>query len=248
VLIPVIFFSFSGSKLPGYILPIFPAIALLVGLELKEWWEKEEPGRMRLLAIGTASLIVVAALIFRFWVGREMGLNSFNGFKLASLAIVVGVVYLALWFFWGGRTGTIFLPFGLALILVAAVNLVFPDLGRSESLRDLSLIAKGAARPGERLVFYINQNHGINFYATDLPLRDERSDLVTIVSLQDLEPLIKAYGGAGILVISQQRWLGYLKYIPELNVEWLGEQKNNLGCAPDCTWVLFRAELKRPAE
>src|SRR5206468_2021893 len=89
VLIPITFFSFSGSKLPGYILPIFPAIALLVGLELKEWWEKEEPVGMRLLVIGTASLIVVAALIFRFWGGRELGLNSFNGFKLTSLAIVV---------------------------------------------------------------------------------------------------------------------------------------------------------------
>ncbi len=37
-LVPVVFFSFSGSKLPGYILPSFPAIALLIGLELDRLW------------------------------------------------------------------------------------------------------------------------------------------------------------------------------------------------------------------
>ena len=31
VLAPILFFSFSGSKLPGYILPVFPALALAVG-------------------------------------------------------------------------------------------------------------------------------------------------------------------------------------------------------------------------
>ena len=31
LIIPVVFFSFSGSKLTAYILPVLPAIALLVG-------------------------------------------------------------------------------------------------------------------------------------------------------------------------------------------------------------------------
>lgn len=31
IIIPILFFSFSGSKLPGYILPVYPAMAILVG-------------------------------------------------------------------------------------------------------------------------------------------------------------------------------------------------------------------------
>ena len=34
LLFPMVFFSFSGSKLPGYILPILPAAALIVGRQL----------------------------------------------------------------------------------------------------------------------------------------------------------------------------------------------------------------------
>jgi 4-amino-4-deoxy-L-arabinose transferase-like glycosyltransferase len=249
VLVPVLFFSFSGSKLPGYILPVFPALAMIVGLELDQWWGGEEPRHMRWLAVATALLVILAGVMISLRGEREIGLNTFNGFKLATLAIVVAVVYLGLWFLLSGRVASIFLPIGMVVIVVATVNLVFPDLGRSESLRDLSIIAKQAARPGERLIFYINQDHGINFYATDLPLRDPRSELITITSLHDIEPLIRANGGRSILVMAQHRWVRFLNHLEEFNVsevsvESLGEQKRNVGCAPDCSWVLFRAELK----
>jgi 4-amino-4-deoxy-L-arabinose transferase-like glycosyltransferase len=56
ILIPVVFFSFSGSKLPGYILPIFPAIALLAGLEVSE----APNARWR---IASTSLLVLSASI-----------------------------------------------------------------------------------------------------------------------------------------------------------------------------------------
>ncbi|HKX33458.1 MAG TPA: glycosyltransferase family 39 protein [Blastocatellia bacterium] len=246
ILVPIIFFSFSGSKLPGYILPIFPALALIVGLELERWWKEEEPRHLRLAAVATALLLVVAGVLISLRGQREIGLNPFNGYKLATLAIVVAVVYLGLWFLLNGRVATIFLPFGLVLIVMATVNLVFPDLGRSESLRDLSVLAKQVARPGERLVFYITQDHGVNFYATDLPLRDRKSELITITALEEIEPLIRANGGTSILVLSQRRWISFLNRIPGVDEVWLGEQPNNLGCSPDCVWVLFRAQLKTP--
>lgn len=40
--VPVIFFSFSKSKLPHYILPVFPAIALLMSGVLRRFWILEE--------------------------------------------------------------------------------------------------------------------------------------------------------------------------------------------------------------
>lgn len=36
IFVPIIFFSFSGSKLPGYILPIYPALAIIIGSYLGE--------------------------------------------------------------------------------------------------------------------------------------------------------------------------------------------------------------------
>jgi 4-amino-4-deoxy-L-arabinose transferase-like glycosyltransferase len=244
VLGPVLFFSFSGSKLPGYILPVFPAIALLIGLEIEQWWAEQEPKRMKYLAPATGLLIFVVALGFALRGEYELGLSLLDAFKVATIAIVVAVVYLALWFLLSGRAATLFLPFGLALIIIATVSLVFPALERNESLREFSLLAKGAAHSGERLVFFLNHDQGINFYATELPLRDSRSELITINDLVDLESLIWNSGGPGFLVASQGYWTGALKDSPRLSFEWLGAQKRYPRCSPGCDWNLYRVILK----
>jgi 4-amino-4-deoxy-L-arabinose transferase-like glycosyltransferase len=244
VLIPIIFFSFSGSKLPGYILPVFPAIALLIGLELENWWAKEEPGRMKLLAVATVFLIFAVALVIGLRGDTEIGLDLFDSFTVATIAVIVGVVYLALWFLLSGRAATLFLPFGLAVVVVTAVNIIFPVLGSDESLRELSLIAKRVALPGERLVFYVNQDHGINYYATELPLRDERSELIVVATPEEVESLIMASGSTSILVASLKSWANGINETPRVAIQMLGEQKRNRGCSPECDWVLQRAQLK----
>ncbi len=244
VLVPILFFSFSGSKLPGYILPIFPAIALVVGLELEQWWEKEDPGRMKIAAVATVLLIIAAALAVGLRGESEIGLNMLDAFRIATIAIIVAVVFLALWFFLSGRPATLFLPFGMAVVVITLVNLSFPAFGRGESLRDLSVLARLNARPGERLVFYINHDHGVNFYATDLPLRDSRSELVTVSSTEEIESLISANGGESILVVSPKRWNIGMKQTSQITMEQLGEQNRNIRCSPGCDWVLLRAQMK----
>ena len=244
VLAPIVFFSFSGSKLPGYILPVFPPMALLIGFELEQWWAEKEPKRMKFLAPATAILILVVAIGFGLRGEYELGLSLLDAFKVATIAIVVAVVYLALWFLLNGRVATLFLPFGLALIIFATVNLVFPVLGKNESLREFSLMAKSAARSGERLVFFLNNDQGINYYATELPLRDQRSDLITVRNLEALESQIWTNGQPAILVASEGYWTGGLKDNARLSFEWLGAQKRYPRCSPACDWNLFRVTLR----
>jgi 4-amino-4-deoxy-L-arabinose transferase-like glycosyltransferase len=244
VLMPVLFFSFSGSKLPGYILPVFPPIAMIVGMELEKWWEADEPKRMKFLAIATAILIITVAAGFGLLGDREIGLSLLDAFRVATIGILAAVVYLALWVLLSGRAATLFLPFGLALLIVTAVNLIFPALGKSESLRDLSLIAKHEAKPGERLIFYIDHHQGINFYAPGLPLRDARSELITVMSFEEIESLVQARGGASLLVITLKHLADNKSGRIQLQTEMLGEQKRNIKCSPGCDWVLFRVQLK----
>jgi hypothetical protein len=117
-------------------------------------------------------------------------------------------------------------------------------LGKSEALRDLSLLAQRSAKPGERLIFYIDHNQGINFYATDLPLRDSKSELITVMSFEEIESLVQARGGVSLLVISPKYWADSKSERIQLQIEKLGEQKRNINCSPGCDWVLFRAQLK----
>jgi 4-amino-4-deoxy-L-arabinose transferase-like glycosyltransferase len=62
LIVPVIFFSISQSKLPGYILPALPAATLLLAAYLRDG--VEAPGLLRIvLHAALASLIVVPALM-----------------------------------------------------------------------------------------------------------------------------------------------------------------------------------------
>ncbi len=54
-LVPIIFFSFSGSKLPGYILPAFPALALIAAtVKARRWPQVVTAVLMIVVAIGVA--------------------------------------------------------------------------------------------------------------------------------------------------------------------------------------------------
>jgi 4-amino-4-deoxy-L-arabinose transferase-like glycosyltransferase len=57
------FFSYSSSKLPGYILPIFPAVALLIARHLEV-----APRRATMLGAGMLSAIGAGLLVFLPWI------------------------------------------------------------------------------------------------------------------------------------------------------------------------------------
>ena len=60
LLLPIVFFSFSGSKLPGYILPVVPAVALLVADRLTVVQKTRWP----LVIAGATVVLVVIVLNF----------------------------------------------------------------------------------------------------------------------------------------------------------------------------------------
>ncbi len=63
ILVPLVFFSFSGSKLPGYILPALPPCLILAGLWVSRW--VGESGRRLTITVGLAgaTFAVVGVLL-----------------------------------------------------------------------------------------------------------------------------------------------------------------------------------------
>lgn len=71
LLFPLLFFSFSTSKLPGYILPVLPAMALLAGHRLSHLSFNLEEGKWALRITGAASLVLAGAtLLYAFRTGE----------------------------------------------------------------------------------------------------------------------------------------------------------------------------------
>ncbi|MFZ4793457.1 MAG: phospholipid carrier-dependent glycosyltransferase [Blastocatellia bacterium] len=241
-LIPIIFFSFSGSKLPGYILPVFPPLAMIIARQLEDWWDEERPSRAHIVSVTlTMATIFLAAVMIALRGSQLLGLDKFSAFRLAAMGVLVAFAYQIIWFLLHIRAATRFLPFGFAVVLIAVINIVSPVLAERETLKPLGELATRLALPGERMVFYINSNHRINYYATQLPLRDSKSYFVTAMSPAEILPLIDRYGGESILVLSQREWTASLLREPALRLEILGEQRGPVKCAPRCDMILIRA-------
>lgn len=248
VLVPVLFFSFSVSKLPGYILPVFPGLAVIIARQLEDWWGESTPSRGQVVSVVLTGLtIFIIAVLIGLRGSSLVGLDKFSAFRLAGFGSLVALCYVMVWFLLNIRAATRFLPFGLALIVVAVVNLATPTLAERETLKSLGERAVSVARPGERLVFYINSNHRINYYATSLPLRDSKSYFVIVIDQAEIPRLIDEHGGESILVLAQREWSRLLVESDVLRVDQLGEQRGPVKCSPKCDLVLLRARKREVA-
>ena len=131
IIVYLVFFSLSGTKLPNYILPIYPAAAILTGWFLAEWREglhriPDWVMHASLVGIGVVGLgasfglLVGSGTMPVHWLrGREMpGLQSW---ALVGLIPLVGMT-LAFWFLRGGRrTGVVASLSTAAVVFVGAL-------------------------------------------------------------------------------------------------------------------------------
>jgi 4-amino-4-deoxy-L-arabinose transferase-like glycosyltransferase len=234
---PLLFFSFSGSKLPGYILPVFPAVALLIGEELLAIWQRPT-AKLAWPHVGVTLLCALAALLAYWLALRELGLSNRTAGMLAGALLLLAVGYLGLCLWRKTKLAIGLLPFGMALLVLLLVQLTFPALGRVESLAELSQQAGRLAAPHERLLFFVNSDHSIDFYAPHLPLRDGKSELVTAMSVAEVVKETQAR--QSLLVLAPQRWATELLNSRELSVELLGQSASQQACSPACDWFLLR--------
>lgn len=78
MLVPLVFFSFSGSKLPGYIMPSLPPAIILATLWLHEFAGRKAGRERRIKAVATSTLVVAVGVIV-FALPRFADLDSVKG-------------------------------------------------------------------------------------------------------------------------------------------------------------------------
>jgi 4-amino-4-deoxy-L-arabinose transferase-like glycosyltransferase len=245
LLVPLVFFSLSGSKLPGYILPIFPALALLVGLELERFLTTE-----KLPWAAWATVILCLLLGGAVWLAnrKQPVLAASSVTALACLAAFVALLYLAFLLMRRFGLATVFLPLGITLLFVVTLRLVTPVIAQRESLREFIRTTRQLAFPGERAVFFINNHHSFDFYAPDMPLRDAKSELITAMSIDEIETLMKERNLSSLIVITPQRWSNGLveRYLQIGRLDFPKGDDRVAICSPGCGWVMMRVWLRKP--
>jgi 4-amino-4-deoxy-L-arabinose transferase-like glycosyltransferase len=168
ICVPLVFFSLAGSKLPGYILPILPPLALLVGTFWTDEFRTEEPGaglvgQALAFQVGL-SIVLGAAAIYGFW--SRLPAIVEGGWVLGPLVIALS----ALTYLLGRRRPRV--AFGSlvassAILTLTLVLYVAPLIEPYKSLKTLASMGFAELAPHEQVICYKNFYPQAHFYTQD---------------------------------------------------------------------------------
>jgi len=187
---PIVFFSFSGSKLIGYILPALPAAVLLIGERLA-CFIKQDRGEKVLRMTG----VVLVALAFAgIWYSRRQFPIKLSLLVIAALPIFAAGVTAAI-----VPRKYVFGLIAVAMILTSAIslNMIAPIAARDESIRDLVVAADSRGYATASIVQLHTVQRGAEFYAAN---RISYGTDGEPVKFEGAGQVVEAAGRSGVLL------------------------------------------------
>jgi 4-amino-4-deoxy-L-arabinose transferase-like glycosyltransferase len=167
-----LFFSASHSKLPPYILPVFPALAVLIGRRVAQALA-ERPASLRgglvvfsfgcgLLALALCAVVLRPALLHGMSAQQAQALRP-SAFTMAAVLLLGGLLAPWLAKARGARAALLgvvaTMAVFFAVLLSAAADIQKPGT------KELALQVKARAQPGDRVMHYHEFFHDFTFYA-----------------------------------------------------------------------------------
>jgi 4-amino-4-deoxy-L-arabinose transferase-like glycosyltransferase len=170
-----LFFSASHSKLIPYILPIFPPLAVLIGAWLAKVKDERVVSALRtglgvfslvcgLLAIALSVVVSVPAIMVRVHLSpAQAAAVQPYAFTLSAVLLLGGILTP-----WLAKTRSRQAALtGMVVTMTlffAGLTLALPLIPRSGT-KELALIVKSQAQPGDRVLHYHEFFHDFTFYA-----------------------------------------------------------------------------------
>ena len=208
-IVPLVFFSFSGSKLPSYILPVVPAIAMLCA---KEVWRPASRS-FRVAAFIEAGAMLFIGVAFGFF-GHMLNVDPHvNGLVIfvVTAAMAVCLTIIALWL--NPPVLAIFNVLSVSLLVLATANFVFPRFDRTDSMRAWSSALQTIAPDTHQTVCLYKaarwMQYGLQFY--------RHSNARGIGSPQELVSLTEAE--PKVLCIADDQTLNELSHLPNVEMQ-----------------------------
>jgi len=206
--VPFVFFSLSQSKLPGYILPIVPPIALLIAKEISQ-------PESRVYRVGV--FIEAGTMAF---IGVAFG---FFGSTLNVDPHVSGTLIMAVTFVLAGLLAVIAIwlkppllaalnVVAMAALVIMATTMVFPRFDLTDTMRPWSQALASMVPAEEAVLMYKPARwaeYGLQYYRFDR--------IQTAFSAEEL--VRKTMMHPRILCITDDKMLQELSYVSEVDLE-----------------------------
>jgi 4-amino-4-deoxy-L-arabinose transferase-like glycosyltransferase len=201
VLFPIAFFSFSQSKLPSYILPAVPALALLVAISAIRAFQRSRNNAIILSAGIGATWIVLAAIFVH--AAHKFPFTEISGSIpfLAKAAPVIEIIVAAAILYAGATKNLRLVVILCSLCAIAALEIansaILPSLDPYLSARPHAAFFRNDLHPDRIFSYQLRRtwNYGLAFYFhRELPEwspQDPDAALV-LTSHEGLEKIIKA--------------------------------------------------------
>ena len=216
---PVLFFSFSQSKLPSYILPAIPPLALLLAVSASR---SSVRSRRLLLVISSAIAITWVVLGVGGWEYFAANPDSATASKLIFAVALIAAILSLVFGFRSNLKSLIFTSaFAVALCVELAGLALLPPLDPSVSARDRASLVTAPITGEPATNFYTfrlqrSWNYGLAFYA-GRPLEEwspENSGAATLLTSSSGLMELKKLGRFTGSVNPQERGIRYVKIEP----------------------------------
>ncbi len=165
VIVIFCFFSMSGSKLVPYILPVFPAVALLIGRTFSKACEEEENAlRVNVLVTALITGIFGLGVIFYPVVAHKPQLGFLEAGVMGSILVAEGVAAFLFLRRFGVHGTFVALCFMSYMLMIVGPQFIFGDLALKKATPELAQVIKQDYVPGARVVNYGWYQQGLPFY------------------------------------------------------------------------------------
>jgi 4-amino-4-deoxy-L-arabinose transferase-like glycosyltransferase len=178
MIFPILFFSFSGSKLPGYILPVLPPLSLLVGERIARFCVNKSSSRWPPVATG---LIVIMLAIAAISYASQSGSPTLQMAVLTIPLLISGLFTIA---FRHHRCLSMTLTgAAILLTLVGVLQFAAPSRAGRESVRELLRLADAQGYGGAAVIIPRDRDRSAEFYASGRVVYDAHGEPAAVDDL-----------------------------------------------------------------
>jgi len=212
IALPVVFFSFSESKLTAYILPALPAVALLIGERITCFLH----ARRGDLVLRTTGVLLIGLGAAGAWYLAHASLSSACVVLGALPLIVIGVAALAR----PQLRKVLFILIPLALFVASAIGFVCAAriIARPESVRDLLAAASARGYGAVPVVQLHTVERTAEFYAADRMVYQPDGEPVKLEGAAQVADAARHSGGL-VLCFVPKEYEAQLTSYPSLQTE-----------------------------